>query len=134
MDINISEIMISTIAGVVVTEVWNFIKRKYAETLPIKKLSNIKIINILGFTLAYIFPLVVIVSMIIDHKTEPNFLNISLFIVICVLLVYNIIMRHILKMYDMFSELIKKTSNNDSIQVEAINDIFKILGKENKIT
>lgn len=104
-DINPSEIMISAIVGVVVAELWNFIKRKYAETRPIKKLKKIKAINVLWFILAYILPLGTIAFLIIDKNTEPTFKNIALFIIICISLLYNLLMSHIINLYKMNTKL-----------------------------
>lgn len=104
-DINPSEIMISAIVGVFVAELWNFIKRKYAETRPIKKLKKIKAIKVLWFILAYILPLGTIAFLIIDKNTEPTFKNIALFIIICISLVYNLLMSHIINLYKMNTKL-----------------------------
>jgi len=104
-DINPSEIMISAIVGVVVAELWNFIKRKYAETRPIKKLKKIKAIKVLWFILAYILPLGTIAFLIIDKNTEPTFKNIALFLIICISLVYNLLMSHITNLYKMNTKL-----------------------------
>ena len=110
-DINPSEIMISAIVGVVVAELWSFIKRKYAETRPIKKLKKIKAIKVLWFILAYILPLGTIAFLIIDKNTEPTFKNIALFIIICISLVYNLLMSHIINLYKMNTTLTKISSN-----------------------
>lgn len=104
-DINPSEIMISAIVGVVVAEMWSFIKRKYAETRPIKKLKKIKAIKVLWFILAYILPLGTIAFLIVDKNTEPTLKNIALFIIICVSLVYNLLMSHIINLYKMNKRL-----------------------------
>ena len=109
-DINASEIMIGAIAGVFVAEIWNFIKRKYAETRPIKKLKKIKLIKTLGFILTYILPVGTIVWMIADSKTEPTFKNIGLFIIICVTLIYNLLMSHIINLYKINRKLAKINS------------------------
>jgi hypothetical protein len=121
-DINPSEIMISTIVGVVVAELWNFIKRKYAETRPIKKLKKIKAIKVLCFILAYILPLGTIAFLIIDKNTEPTFKNIALFIIICISLVYNLLMSHIINLYKMNTKL-------TNISSEKLTKIGQTFGK-----
>ncbi|EAP87163.1 MULTISPECIES: hypothetical protein [Flavobacteriaceae] len=120
MDINPSEIMISAIVGVVVAELWNFIKRKYEETRPIKKLKKIKAIKVLWFILSYILPLGTIVFLIIDKNTEPTFKNISLFIIICISLVYNLLMSHIINLYKMNTKL----TNISSEKLTKIDQTF----------
>ncbi|UGS24476.1 hypothetical protein [Flavobacterium channae] len=119
-DINPSEIMISAIVGVVVAELWNFIKRKYAETRPIKKLKKIKAIKVLWFILAYILPLGSIAFLIIDKNTEPTFKNIALFIIICISLVYNLLMSHIINLYKMNTKL----TNISSEKLTKIDQTF----------
>lgn len=119
-DINPSEIMISAIVGVIVAELWNFIKRKYAETRPIKKLKKIKAIKVLWFILAYILPLGTIAFLIIDKNTEPTFKNIALFIIICISLVYNLLMSHIINLYKMNTKL----TNISSEKLTKIDQTF----------
>ncbi|MBP0905229.1 hypothetical protein ACFSKN_11370 [Mariniflexile gromovii] len=106
-DINPSEIMIGAIVGVIVAEIWSFMKRKYAETRPIKKLKNIKAIKVLWFSLAYILPLGTIAYLIFFKTTEPTFKNIALFIIIVATLVFNILIGHIRTLYKLNSDLIK---------------------------
>ena len=132
-DINPAEIMIGAIVGQIVNVLWNFIAKKLEETLPIKKLKNIKAIKIFEFILAYILPLGTIIFLIIENNTEPTFKNIALFIIICVSLIFNILMSHIRANYNMFSELTSISSDNDNVHKKAINRIFEIMGKEERI-
>ena len=132
-DINPAEIMIGAIVGQIVNVLWNFIAKKLEETLPIKKLKNIKAIKIFEFILAYILPLGTIIFLIIENNTEPTFKNIALFIIICVSLVFNILMNHIRAIYKMFGELTSKSSDNDDVHKKAINIIFEYIGKDERI-
>ncbi|MBG6063709.1 hypothetical protein IWX83_003527 [Flavobacterium sp. CG_9.1] len=132
-DINPAEIMIGAIAGQIVNVIWNFTAKKLAETEPIKKLKNIKLIKTLEFSLAYILPLGTIIFLIIENKTEPTFKNIALFIIICVSLIFNILMSHIRAIYKMFTELTTKSSDNDLVHKKAINIIFEHIGKDERI-
>ena len=132
-DINPAEIMIGAIVGQIVNVLWNFIAKKLEETLPIKKLKNIKAIKIFEFILAYILPLGTIIFLIIENNTEPTFKNIALFIIICVSLIFNILMNHIRDIYKMFTELTSKSSDNDDVHKKAINIIFEYIGKEERI-
>lgn len=132
-DINPAEIMIGAIAGQIVNVLWIFIAKKLAETRPIKKLKNIKLIKALEFTLAYILPLGTIAFLIIENKAEPTFRNIALFIIICVSLIFNILMNHIRDIYKMFTELTSKSSDNDDVHKKAINIIFEYIGKDERI-
>ena len=132
-DINPAEIMIGAIVGQIVNVLWNFIAKKLEETLPIKKLKNIKAIKIFEFILAYILPLGTIIFLIIENNTEPTFKNIALFIIICVSLIFNILMSHIRANYKMFSELTSKSSDNDDVHKKAINIIFEYIGKDERI-
>lgn len=132
-DINTSEIMLGAIAGVIVAEIWSFIKIKYAEIRPIKKLKNIKAIKALGFILAYILPLGTIAFLIIENKTEPTFKNIALFIIICISLIYNILMSRIIGVYKMFTELTSKVSEGNEVHKKAINILFETTGKNERI-
>ena len=132
-DINPAEIMIGAIAGQIVNVIWNFTVKKLAETEPIKKLKNIKLIKTLEFSLAYILPLGTIIFLMIENKTEPTFKNIALFIIICISLIFNILMSHIRAIYRMFTELTSKSSDNDNVQKKAINIIFEAIGKSERI-
>lgn len=132
-DINPAEIMIGAIVGQIVNVLWNFIAKKLEETLPIKKLKNIKAIKIFEFILAYILPLGTIIFLIIENNTEPTFKNIALFIIICVSLIFNILMNHIRDIYKMFTELTSKSSDNDDVHKKAINIIFEYIGKDERI-
>ena len=132
-DINPAEIMIGAIAGQIVNVLWNFIAKKLAETPPIKKLKNIKVIKAIEFILAYILPLGTIIFLIIENKVEPTFKNIALFIIICVSLIFNILMSHIRAIYRMFTELTSKSSDNDLVHKKAINIIFEAIGKSERI-
>ena len=132
-DINPAEIMIGAIVGQIVNVLWNFIAKKLEETLPIKKLKNIKAIKIFEFILAYILPFGTIIFLIIENNTEPTFKNIALFIIICVSLIFNILMNHIRDIYKMFTELTSKSSDNDDVHKKAINIIFEYIGKDERI-
>jgi hypothetical protein len=132
-NINPAEIMIGAIVGQIVNVLWNIIAKKLEETLPIKKLKNIKAIKIFEFILAYILPLGTIIFLIIENNTEPTFKNIALFIIICVSLIFNILMSHIRAIYNMFSELTSISSDNDNVHKKAINRIFEMMGKEERI-
>ena len=132
-DINPAEIMIGAIVGQIVNVLWNFIAKKLEETLPIKKLKNIKAIKIFEFILAYILPLGTIIFLIIENNTEPTFKNIALFIIICVSLIFNILMNQIRAIYKMFGELTSKSSDNDDVHKKAINIIFEHIGKDERI-
>nr|WP_294932393.1 hypothetical protein [uncultured Flavobacterium sp.] len=127
-DINPAEIMIGAIAGQIVNVLWNFIAKKLAETRPIKKLKNIRLIKALEFTLAYILPLGTIAFLIIENKSEPTFRNIALFIIICVTLVYNILMNSIISIYELIHQIIdtnsKKFSDIDSY-AGRVNSVIK---------
>lgn len=128
-DINPSEIMISAIVGVIVAELWNSIKRKYAETRPIKKLKKIRAIKVLWFILAYILPLGTIAFLIIDKNTEPTFKNIALFIIICISLVYNILMSHIINLYKMNKRLANISSDKLTKIDETFDKVYSHIGK-----
>jgi len=128
-DINPSEIMISAIAGVVVAELWYFIKRKYAKTRPIKKLKKIKAIKVLWFILAYILPLGTITFLIIDKNTEPTFKNIALFIIICISLVYNLLMSHIINLYKMNTKLTNISSEKLTKIDQTFNKVYHHIEK-----
>ena len=98
-----------------------------------KMLMNINIIKYLGFILLYALPLGTIILMIVDKTNEPTFKNIALFMIICVSLIFNILMSHIRAIYNMFSELTSISSDNDNVHKKAINRIFEIMGKEERI-
>ena len=99
----------------------------------IKRLSSITAIKYLGFILLYAFPLGTIIWIIVDKTNEPTFKNITLFIIICVTLVFNILMSHINSIYDMIYELTSKTSDNDLVHKKAINTIFEKIGSKERI-
>ena len=124
-DINITEIMISTIFGLIVGEIWSLMKRKYAEYEPIKKLKDLKVINLLWFVLVYISPIVTIVFSIIQNNTEPTFKNIALFVIICVTLVYNLLMSHVITIYKMIKQLAESSSD----KLNQIDTNFGVINK-----
>jgi hypothetical protein len=99
----------------------------------VKRLINIIDIKYLGFMLLYALPLGTIILMIVDKATEPTFKNIALFIIICVSLIFNILMSHIRAIYEMFTELTSKSSDNDDVHKKAINIIFEHIGKDERI-
>lgn len=122
--------MITTIFGIIVKEIQEFIKRKYTETRPIQKL--IKAVNALWFILAYILPLGIIVFLILEDKAEPTFKNIALFTIICVTLVYNILMSHIISIYKMFIESTKKHTEILNQTGENFDAVYKEIIKLKK--
>ncbi len=124
-DISITEIMISTIFGLIVGEIWSLMKRKYAEYEPIKKLKDLKVINLLWFVLVYISPIVTIVFSIIQNNTEPTFKNIALFVIICVTLVYNLLMSHVITIYKMIKQLAESSSD----KLNQIDTNFGVINK-----
>ena len=132
-DINAAEIMIGAIVGQIVNVIWNFTSKKLAETQPIKKLKNIKLINAFEFILAYILPLGTIVFLIIENKAEPTFKNIALFIIICVSLIFNILMSHISSIYKMFTELTLKVSDGNEVHKNAINILFEATERNERV-
>lgn len=99
----------------------------------VKILMNIKNIKYLGFILLYALPLGTIILMIVDKTNQPTFKNIALFIIICVSLIFNIIIRHISAIYIMLTELISKSSDNDNVHKKAINIILEAIGKSERI-
>ena len=129
IDNNPSEIMISAIVGLIVAELWSFIKRKYAETRPIKKLKKIKAIKILWLILAYILPLGTIAFLIIVKNTEPTFKNIALFIIICISMVYNILMSHVINLYKMNTRLTKISSDKLTKIDKTFNKVYSHIEK-----
>ena len=132
-DINAAEIMIGAIVGQIVNVIWNFTSKKLAETQPMKKLKNIKLINAFEFILAYILPLGTIVFLIIENKAEPTFKNIALFIIICVSLIFNILMSHISSIYKMFTELTLKVSDGNEVHKNAINILFEATERNERV-
>ena len=124
-DINPSEIMIGAIAGVIVAEIWSLIKRKYAETRPIKKLKNIKAIKVLWFSLAYILPLSTIAYLIFFKTTEPTFKNIALFIVIAATLIFNILIGHIRTLYKLNIDSINTNSKKMTEIDQTFTKVYK---------
>ena len=132
-DINAAEIMIGAIVGQIVNVIWNFTSKKLAETQPMKKLKNIKLINAFEFILAYILPLGTIVFLIIENKAEPTFKNIALFIIICVSLIFNILMSHISSIYKMFTELTLKVSDGTEVHKNAINILVEATERNERV-
>ncbi len=100
------------------------LKNKIPKVL--KTLANIKGIKYLGFIVLYILPLGTIVWMIVDKTNEPTFKNIGLFIIICVNLVYNALMNHIISIYKMIQQLLEMNS-------EKFSEIDSYAGRVNSV-
>ena len=92
----------------------------------VKILMNINIIKYLGFILLYALPLGTIILMIVDKTNEPTFKNIGLFIIICVNLVYNALMNHIISIYKMIQQLLEMNS-------EKFSEIDSYAGRVNSV-
>lgn len=135
LDINTPEIMISTIFGLIAGEIWSIIKRKYSESKPILKLKNVKLINTFWFILSYVFPLVTIIYLLLINQPEPTFKNIALFVIICSMLVYNVLMSHVITIYKMIVQSTKKNTQSLNQTQEFFDSVYKEiieLKKENK--
>jgi quinol-cytochrome oxidoreductase complex cytochrome b subunit len=87
----------------------------------VKKIAETKIVKVILFVIMYILPVGTISVMIADDKTEPTFKNISLFIIICVTFIYNILMSHIRQLYSLNMAIIEKNTSF----VNSLNDIIK---------
>jgi flagellar basal body-associated protein FliL len=83
-----------------------------------KKIAETKIVKLILFAIMYILPVGTISVMISDNNTEPTFKNIALFIIICVTLVYNLLMSHIISIYKMINQLTVKNT-------ETLNQVDK---------
>ena len=83
-----------------------------------KKIAETKIVKLILFAIMYILPVGTISVMIADNNTEPTFKNIALFIIICVTLVYNLLMSHIITIYKMINQLTVKNT-------ETLNQVDK---------
>lgn len=135
IDINTPEIMISTIFGLIAGEIWSIIKRKYSESKPILKLKNVKLINTFWFILSYVFPLGTIIYLLLINQPEPTFKNIALFVIICSMLVYNVLMSHVITIYKMIVQSTKKNTQSLNQTQEIFDSVYKEiieLKKENK--
>lgn len=108
----------SLISNVVVTSLLAGIPKlwslKYKIPNGAKILMNIKIIKYLGFILRYALPLGTIVWMIVDKTNQPTFKNIALFIIICISLIFNILMEHIISIYKIISDTLETNKENFS--------------------
>lgn len=91
----------------------------------LKKIAENKIIKIVLFILLYILPIVTITLMIAENKTEPTFRNIALLIIICVTLVYNILMSHIIRLYKMNGDLAKISSEKLTKIDQTFDKVYK---------
>jgi hypothetical protein len=78
------------------------------KTVFIRKAITKRLIKAFIVSLLYVFPLIGIISLIVEDNKEFSFRNIALFIILCLTLVFNYIMGHIITIYKMNSELISK--------------------------
>lgn len=106
----------SLISNVVVTSIFTIGIRIYSQRNKIpkflKKLKNNKGIKYLGFIFLYVLPLGTILFMIYDKTNEPTFKNISLFLIICITFIFNILMSHIISIYKLIIRSTQKNSDN----------------------
>jgi len=116
----ISNVVVSSlVAGI--PKLWSL---KYKIPNGAKILMNIKIIKYLGFILRYALPLGTIVWMTVDTTNQTTFKNIALFILICVSLIFNILMEHIMSIYKIINDILETNKKNFS-------DIDSYAGKIN---
>jgi len=106
----ISDVVVSS-SFVGISKLW-ILRNKIPKA--VKTLTNIKGIKYLGFIVVYILPLGTIAWMIVDTTNQTTFKNIALFILICVSLIFNILMEHIISIYKMISEILEINSKNFS--------------------
>lgn len=86
----------------------------------IKKLRTNKIVNIIGFIFLYLFPLTSIVYIFTDNSLTLDARNVLSLIILCLCIVYNLLMSHIITIYDMISQ----KTNIDSEKLKEIDDTF----------
>ena len=91
-----------------IAKLW-VLKNKIPNVL--KTLINIKGMKYLEFVVLYILPLGTIAAMIIDKTNELTFKNIGLFIIICVTFIYNVLMNHIISLYELNRAIIAKNTS-----------------------
>lgn len=130
MDLLIQNSIVSIIV-VSFSNAWSISYKK--APIVIRTLKKIKGIKYLGFIFLYALPLGINGVMIIDQTTEPTFKNIALFIIICVLFIFNILMSYINSIYKMIAELTSKCSDNDLTHQQAINIIFETIGRKERL-
>lgn len=113
------DIIISGIISVVSCGIYDAIKFSIIKAKKEFKFFNSKFSQILRFVIAYVIPIMSMVSMLVE-ETEPGFRNIGFFIIIAICFVYNILMEHIITQYKMITEL----TNISSDKVAKIDSTF----------
>jgi hypothetical protein len=115
------DIIISSIIGIGTCAIYDQIKIAFSKSKIIIRLESINFIKYIRFILVYILPIINITIMIVNKKTELNFLNVSFFLILSLSFIYNILMSHIITLYKMIGEL----ANISSDKLTQIDNTFK---------
>lgn len=123
------DIIISGIISVISCGIYDLIKFYFIKLKVKSIIFNSQITRFLRFVIGYVVPITSMVLLLTD-KTESNFFNIGSFITIAIFITYNILMSHIIKIYEMIIELTqinsKKTSEIDSTFTTVYNQITQL--------
>ena len=105
-----------------IVKIWVLTKKIPNAIIRLRKIKGIKYLELMFL---YALPLGTIIWMIVDNTNELTFRNIGLFIIICISLIFNILMNHIIRIYNMISKLTSNASHNDDTHKKAINLLFE---------
>lgn len=135
-ELNFLGLVLGAIMSVILTELWSYIKIKYTEKQPIKRLSKMKAIKVLVFIFSYIYPFAIILYGTFFINIEPTFRTISLLIIVYCILFYHLIFIKILKINKTIINLlnINKTSITQTKKIlEDLNsDVVKQIESNKK--
>ncbi|NDP28118.1 MAG: hypothetical protein GZ087_11935 [Flavobacterium sp.] len=130
------DIIISTIIGIGTCAIYDQTKIACSKSKIIIKLKQIKFIKYLRYILIYVLPIISITIMMFNKKTQLNFSNISVFLILSLSFIYNILMSHIITIYKMIGEL-ANTSSEKLNQIDyafgKVKNHLEIIKKENNL-
>ena len=104
------DIIVSGFVSVGSCAIYDIIKIHFIKVKNESNFFHLKISKIIRFVLAYILPIISL-TLILSYKIELTFSNIFILIILCICIIYNILMSHIIGLYKMFSDLAKISSD-----------------------
>tara|TARA_R110000765_G_C18888908_1_gene602863 strand:- start:135 stop:542 length:408 start_codon:yes stop_codon:yes gene_type:complete len=131
------ELILLTIAiNIFSSFIFLLLVKGYNKYKPIERFLKMKVAKVMGFVFLFFIPLATIIYMLADKTLELNFMNVGLFVLVCVSLIFNILMNHITTIYGMVGQL----ANSGSDKLTSIDETFgkvydqiKKLKKDNKL-
>ena len=122
---NIYNIIIAGIFGLILTEIWNFIKIRILNKETAEKISNLKFLNSINYIFKYFFPLLILLYVVIWNNLVMTPRNVISLVVIFNGFIYQILISHILNLYDLQRKKIEKDTDLIKQIDETFNKVYQ---------